>query len=383
MGVVLPRSTFLAKGSADFRAWLFDKAKPDRIDFLLNTRRWAFDMEPRYSVALLIAGDNSTAAVRVAGVADSAAAFAAQVTAPGLVLDRSALGPQLEVPLLRDQPEADLLAHLREGEPFALGAGRWRCFPLREFHETDDRRLWEGQDEGWPLWKGESFGQFDPHGAEARRCPPTDEALRKARKRSAGRQSLLASTVNARARVAAVEWSRVRARVLFSDVTNRTNSRTVLACLAPPNIFLVNSAPYLAFVDEDPVAQAACLAVLNSLPFDWQARRFVETHVSYFILEGLRVPTLPDSTFKELAKASARLSCPDERFADFAAASGVDVGPLDDEQRTRLRVDVDARVARAWGLSTEELELIFRDFTLDAVPAAYRDRVRVRFAELG
>lgn len=205
----------------------------------------------------------------------------------------------------------------------------------------------------------------------------------KARKRSAGRQSLLASTVDARARVAAVEWSRVRARVVFSDVTNRTNSRTVLACLAPPNVFLVNSAPYLAFVDADPIAQAACLAVLNSLPFDWQARRFVEMHVSYFILEGLRVPTLADTTFDELAEASARLSCPDERFSDFAAANGVDVEPLDDEQRTRLRADIDARVARACGLTTEELELIFRDFTLDAVPQTYRDRVRARFAELG
>jgi hypothetical protein len=29
---------------------------------------------------------------------------------------------------------------------------------------------------------------------------------------------------------------------------------------------------------------------MNSLPFDWQARRFVETDVTYFILELLTVP---------------------------------------------------------------------------------------------
>jgi hypothetical protein len=54
-----------------------------------------------------------------------------------------------------------------------------------------------------------------------------------------------------------------------------------------------------------------------------------------------------------------------------------------DAERERLRVDIDAYVALAWGLSAEELEVIFGDFTLDAVPAAYRDRVRARFAELG
>lgn len=38
-------------------------------------------------------------------------------------------------------------------------------------------------------------------------------------------------------------------------------------------------------------------------------------------------------------------------------------------------------MARAWGLDAQELEVVFRDFTLDAVPAAYRERVRARFAE--
>ena len=30
-----------------------------------------------------------------------------------------------------------------------------------------------------------------------------------------------------------------------------------------------------------------CLGLMNSLPFDWQARRFVETNLNFFILEGL------------------------------------------------------------------------------------------------
>ena len=60
------------------------------------------------------------------------------------------------------------------------------------------------------------------------------------------------------------------------------------------------------------------------------------------MLEGMTVPDLDDETFAALWSAAARLSCPDERFADFAAATGVDVGPLDDEERTRLRAEIDA-----------------------------------------
>lgn len=121
---------------------------------------------------------------------------------------------------------------------------------------------------------------------------------------------------------------------------------------------------------------------MASLAFDWQARRFVETNLNFFILEGLRVPALDDETYGAIGTAAARLSCPDERFADFAAATGVEVGPLTPDERDALRAEIDARVARAWNLDAADLETIFADFTLDAVPEPYRQRVRDRFAEL-
>jgi hypothetical protein len=385
LGVVLPRNAFAAKGSAGFREWLLGHAPPLRIDFLRNRRRWAFDVHPQQSVALLLAeraAAGPDAAFEVAGVAESASEFGDQTRRRGLIIRRPALGRYLEFPLLPSQADADVLAKLRSTGPFPLGAGRWRCFPVRELDETNDRGLWEGATDGRPLWKGESFNQFDPHGAGQRWCPATEAALAKARKSRPGAESLVAGKVALTARREAVLRSLDRARVAFMDVTQRTNSRTAIAALIPPRHFLTNSAPYLAFVDEDPRAEAACLAILNSLSFDWQARRFVEIHLNFFVLEGLRIPELDDESFDAVSTASARLSSGDERFADFAAATGVDVGPLDDEQRAELRAEIDAHVARAWRLNAQELEVIFRDFTLDAVPAAYRERVRARFAEL-
>ncbi len=385
LGVVLPRNVFMAKGSARFRSWLFDHAPPSRIDFLVNRRRWAFDIHPQSSVALLLAVRGSAyeeAEFEVAGVADSAEAFRRQTEAPGRLLRRRALGPRLEIPLLRSQAAGDLLAKLRSGVAFPHGCKRWRCFPVAEFHETNDGGLWEGATVGRPLWKGASFDQFDPHGAEARVCPASEAALSKARKPRPGGDSLLASEVPLAIRRQAVERTLSRARIAFKDVTQRTNSRTVLGCLIPPEHFLTNSAPYLAFLDSTPRASAACLALMNSLAFDWQARRFVETHVNFFILEGLRLPSVSDAAFDALAASGARLSCPDERFAEFASEAGVEHGPLDPAERERLRAECDAWAAHAYGLDADELELVFSDFTESAVPPDYRDAVRARLSEL-
>lgn len=383
LGVVLPRSVFLTKGSAGFRSWLFEHAVPSRIDFLVNNRLWMFDTHPQYTVALLAAErrlPKSEDTLEVAGVARSASQFMTQSGSPGLRLNRAALGPELEIPLLRDQAEADLLGKLRSGTPFPYGGGRWCCFPVTEFHETNDANLWDGASIGRPLWKGESFEQFDPRGAGARLCRASEKALAKARKPRPGAKSRLAEDVPVAVRRQAVERTYERARLAFRDVSRATDSRTVRACLIPPECFLVNSAPYLAFIEEDARAEAACLALMNSLVFDWQARRFVETHLNFFVLEGLRFPDLDESTFAALAAIAARLSCPDDRFADFAAATEVEVEQLDDDERTRLRAEIDATVARAWQLTAEELELVFEDFTEDAVPAVYREMVRQRFA---
>ncbi|HEV2772368.1 MAG TPA: hypothetical protein VGV57_06010 [Thermoleophilaceae bacterium] len=40
-------------------------------------------------------------------------------------------------------------------------------------------------------------------------------------------------------------------------------------------------------------------------------------------------------------------------------------------------------MAEACELTADELELVLSDFTLDAVPEAYRERLRARHAELG
>ena len=353
IGVVLPRTAFNTKGSEDFRQWLYVGSATRRIDFLLNKGRWIFDSEPRYSIALVVAEralPGSAHRIEVAGTATSPTEWHQQASTAGVRLAPTAFGPGRETPMLRSQDEADLLTKLRTGHRFPRGAsGRWSCFPVQgDLNETHDRRFWRGEVHGNPLWKGESFDQYRPSGAGERACPVTDQLLKRVRKSRPGMKSLVASQAPVAIRRQAVLTELSRARVAFRDVARSTDSRTIRACLIPPGVFLTNKAPYLAFINGDPAEQAACLGIMNSLPFDWHSRRFIEINVNFFLLEGLCVPHLDDTDFNTISHAAARLSAVDDRFADFAAETGVEYGPVPPTERTRLRVEIDARVARAW-----------------------------------
>ncbi len=384
LGVVLPRSAFNAKGSTGFREWLQRETTVHRVDFLLNKARWAFDAEPRYSVALLAAQNTRPPKghrIEAAGTADSAAAWEEQAASPGIRLPESAFGPDGQLPMLRSQEEADLLGKLRLGTPFPLGGGRWTCFAVRELDETNDKRLWSSGAGDRELWKGASFDQFDPNGAGSRPIGMSAKLRKKIEKPRPG-SGQLAGNLPLPHRQRAVLAELKRARVAFRDVSSRTNSRTAIACLIPPGVLLTNTAPYLAFAQGDERSQAAALGILNSLPFDWQARRYVEIHLSLFILNSLIAPELTDEDYGAIADAAARLSAVDDRYTDFAAATGVACGELADEERQRLRVEIDARVARAWNLTGGDLEVLLEDFTDRAVPPTYREALRRRFREL-
>lgn len=118
LGVVLPRTAFLAEGAKGFRQWLFEATSVSGIDFLLNTARWAFDMEPRYSIALLsgqhVASDNDTV-VRITGPSVNLVDFQEATRHQGISISTSSLGSVRVIPLTPTQLHSDVLAKLRLG----------------------------------------------------------------------------------------------------------------------------------------------------------------------------------------------------------------------------------------------------------------------------
>ena len=310
LGVVLPRSAFVARrGPAGFRDWLFEHAPPQRIDFLLNRGSWAFDMEPRYTVALLslrLSRDAATTASK-SPASRTPSRDSRRSRAAGLQLGarRSGAGSRCRCCRIRPTPTCSRSCGSAGHSPSV--AGRWRCFPLRELHETDDKHLWQGAADRWPLWKGESFDQFEPHGAEARWCPPTEEALARATKPRPGGESLLAKETR-RERDASAVVERTRRRRGSRSATSRTGPTPApsIACLVPPEALPHEQGAVPGVSWRPTPLRAACLALHEQPPFDWQARRFVEINLNFFILEGLRLPALTTSRTAH-CRAAARL----------------------------------------------------------------------------
>ena len=243
--------------------------------------------------------------------------------------------------------------------------------------ETTHRNLFS-HTQGVPVWKGRSFDQYEPHGSEPAGYANWDDVLTFAhqkRRRSPVFKRMFSTEVLADPKTHPMNHY----RIAFRDVTRSTDSRTVRACLVPPRVPLTNKAPYLVFAGWSALAQGYVLGVMNSLSFDWIVRRYVETNLNFFILNSFTFPPPNDTPWQRIGRLAARLSCADERFAEFAAEVGVECGLLTEAQRNDMRAEIDALVASASGLAVDELRFTFTDFTENAVSPAYRRQVLEKF----
>jgi hypothetical protein len=148
----------------------------------------------------------------------------------------------------------------------------------------------------------------------------------------------------------------------WRDITNAGNERTVIAS-AIPQVGCGNKFPLLTPATPSK-AEAALLANLASLPFDYVARqKLAGTTLNYFVLEQFAV--LPPSAFgsAELAFIVPRvieLTYTAHDMRPFAEDLGYDGPPFgwDPDHRAVLKAELDAYFAYLYGLSRDELRYI-------------------------
>ena len=154
---------------------------------------------------------------------------------------------------------------------------------------------------------------------------------------------------------------------MFRDVTNRTNTRTVIAALVPGEVVSVDMAPSLLWPVGAPRDEAYLLGLLSSMILDWYARRVVELHVKFYILNNFPVPDADpedDPIAARVVEIAGRLAATDDRFAEWASDVGVSVGSVTDEDTKHdLICELDACVAHLYGLDETDLEVIYSTFS--------------------
>ncbi|MDE2644241.1 MAG: hypothetical protein OXI05_00170 [Bacteroidota bacterium] len=379
IGVVLPRSALATKGTTDFRKAVFTEAAAVAVTTLTNRAGWIFDkIHQQYSISLVCAkhGKPEGKSIALRGPYTSLSEFTANATQKPEVFaleEVTSWNDTLSLPLLPKADSVEVFAQLRKSPRLDLKSdGHWRARPDAELHSRNQKYLMdlknkECPDGFWPVYKGASFDLWTPdtekYYAWADPGPVLDFLQSKRQRGGKNRRSVhFEFPLEYRSNRATLPC--YRPRIAFRDVTNRTNQRTVITCLVPPNVFITDAGPYFLWPRGDEKDQAFLIGVLSSIPLDWYARRFVETHLTYFVINPFPIPrpSRENLLWQRVVELAGRLACPDDRFAEWADKVEVACGPLDEDEKEDRIHELDAVVAHLYGLSESQLVHIFETF---------------------
>lgn len=385
IGAVLPRGAFANSSSKEFRTEILNKGNIHDTTFIKNSSSWAFDgVGNRMTIALISASKNGSngQTVPLRGPYSTNRQFQQGVAKDPYEFDIETAKNWTETavfPLLPDNPESIEPFGVLSSAPNLQTEGEWMAVPATELHATQDKKADDGTqimifdtdstDDLWPVYKGSSFSLWDPDTGDRYAYADPEVASKyifNSRKNSykyAGSRSPFSKMDQ--------EWidnaetlAYHSPRISFRDITQRTNSRTTVPALVPPNTLLNHTSPYFIFPKGCKEDEAYLLGVLSSIPLDWYSRLFVEVHLTYHILNALPVPRPGrDSTLRQrVVELAGRLAAVDDRYADWADAVGVDYGPLTESEKQAKIHELDAVVAHLYGLTREHVEVIFETF---------------------
>ena len=267
----------------------------------------------------------------------------------------------------------------------------WNIELYTEFHPTNDSYLYHTKQEQnyLPLFDGKMMHQFVSNYALPRYWINEQE----------GRKALLGAKIKADdGRI--LEYQKYR--IAFRGIAASTNERTMIAAILPKNVF----GGRLLFVKS---LQADTMlyitAIFNSFCYDYLLRQTVTTDITLYRIYQTNVPRLQsgDKYYWDLVSRAARLVCcspAGEVYAEYAdlwaevsptpnpsPQGGESVSPpcgrCDVSQGWvgLLRAEIDAIVAKIYGLTEAELAYILSTFPL--VAAEQKALVLEEFRKLG
>lgn len=390
MGVVVPRTVYTSKGTADFRKKVFETGKCNDVTFMTNSGGWVFDdAEHRYSIVLTAIQKSKSDIVKSVTIRGP---FVSRVGYDnGMQIDpvRFQLSDVFTwtdtaaLPLLPDDSAASAFAQMRKAPNLGLKVeGSWRARPYQELNATNDKQYMENVDKPekgwWPVYTGASFDIWQPDtGTYYRWAKPEKimDRLQSKRVRSSRNRRSAFNEFSPKWSADERTHPAFGPRIAIRDVGRATDTRTIRVALIPPNVAAQHKAPVFLWPKGDEKDVAYLLGILSSIPLDWYSRRFVEITVNFQIVNSLPVPRpqRDNPLWQRVVALSGRLAAVDERYADWAAAVGVDYGPLDPAAKDDMIFELDAVVAQLYGLNAEQLSHIFATFH---VGWDYHERLR-------
>jgi len=381
IGVVLPRSALSVKGSTEFRLEIFGNTDCVDVTVFLNNKRWFFeDVHPQYSIGLVALNKRiaDRTPILLRGPYKSYERYRKGVVREPLVFygeNVKQWSDTASLPLLPSDESAEVFIQLRKSPRLDIKIeNEWRVRPHRELDATNDKKYMDVESHDcpanfWPVYKGGSFDLWNPDTGIYYAWGNPEiilPLLLERRKRSSQNKKSVFSECSKKWILDSNTLSCLHPRIAFRDVTNRTNRRTVICSLIPPKVFVNHKAPYMVFPRGTKTDIIFLLGCLSSIPLDWYARRYVETSLTYFVLNPFPIPRPRPKNDNQLKKRIlelvGRLACSDIRFAEWAATIGVKYNNLTEDLKEDMIHELDAVVSHLYGLNEKHLIHIFETF---------------------
>lgn len=375
----------------DWRLAILEQGTFSDVSVLSNTGGWVFPgiHQQLTVVAVSILADRTQSAkvAVIRGPFASAAAFSESARQETIPVDVAALlswSPGGAFPLLPDEASSEVFFAMRAQPRLDHDDDVFSVRGLREWNATDDKhRFTFGvMPAGFiPVYKGDSFDLWNPSTGSVYAWADPDRMNRELQERRGNQVRIRRSAFFGMPSVWASSPATLpmhRPRIAWRDTTNRTNQRTIIAALVPPEIVMVHQAYYLFFRRGTARDEAFVLGVLASLPFDWYARQMVESHVTVEFLLGAPVPRpgSADPRRRRVVEIASRLAAVDDRYRSWAEEVGVEVGTANEEPtKSELIAELDALVSLLYGLTQEQVEHVFATFHRGWNYAARLERV--------
>jgi len=365
LAVVVPSGIVTDEGAKPLREKLFEGRIRGIYEF--ENRRGIFpDVHRSYKYALLIWDkDEPVSAFPAAFYLQDVLSLEGKAEQDKFLqmpmeLVRICAPESISIPEVRSERHLQVFDKLYREHPL-LGDPKkgWHVGLVAELHRTNDSNLFRSDGQGWPLIEGKCFHQFLPDYDKPVFTVDPEKGLKRTERCRDYKNGMNG-------------FLHMMPRLAFRDVARSTDVRSSIACILPPQTLCSNKAPIIIpylknHVPRDityPELIGYLAGVFNSFVFDFLIRSRISINLNFFYVYQTPVPSdYHNSTAKKLTQLAARLSSPDERFRELALAAGVPFGPLSMKERLEMTAELNALVARHYGLTREELAVILESFS--------------------
>ena len=375
IGAVFPRTLLNAAGNAQWREVVLSHGEVNVVT-VTNSAEWVFKgVDGRYSITFIDIHKTESIpeTVQLSGPFFDYKTFDEgrhQSGALPIALLKAA-SEGASFPQLPDIESASVFTQLRLAPRLDAGVNGATFVPVREFDATLDKSTFDSgaqKPSSWPVYGGSSFNIWNPQTGEVfawAESKKVKSALQEKRQRQVRLKSSAFYGMDEKWASNTETLPCLNPRIAYRQITNATNTRTVIAALVPGNCVLTNAAPYFLMRNGSAKHEAFVLGVMCSIPYDWYVRRYVELNFNFHLVNGSPIPFVSDSDerWERVTQIAGRLTAVNELFDDWAKEVGVKVGSVKtDTEKDSLIAELDALVAHLYGLSRSQLEHVFKTF---------------------